>query len=93
MEHTNEEKPKYFECFQNQVFMLNGNFGIHNAKFCVRKPVVVENNVAGTMKSSFFVQVHPSGSNQAITHTLLLASNLHANESTKAGTLYSCAYI
>lgn len=44
------------------------------------------------MKNSGFVQVHPLRNNQAIAHTLLLASNLHANESTKAGTLYSHIY-
>lgn len=73
--------------------MPNINFGIHNAKFCVTKTVVVENNMAGSMKSSFHVQVYPLGCNQATTHTLLLASNLNANESTKAGSLYSHIHI
>lgn len=75
--------PKHLECFQIQVFVPNISLSIHNAKFCVRKTVVVENSVAGTMESSFSVQVHRLRINQAST----LAFNFGATESTKAGAL------
>lgn len=92
MEHISGEKNnKHFECFQIQVFMPSINFRIHNAMLSVRKTVIVEDNMAGTIKSTFFfVQVHPTGSNQAIANT---SGILHVYKNTKVGTLCSPIYL
>lgn len=87
------KKKNKIECFQIQVFMPSINFRIHNAKLSVRKTVIVEDNTAATMKSIFFclfVQVHPTGSNQAIANTLGI---LHVNKNTKVGMLCSLIYL
>lgn len=86
-----KKKNKHFDCFQIHAFMPSINFHIHNAKLNVRKAVIVEDNMAATMKSIFFfVQVYPTGSNQAITNTLGI---LHVNKNTKVGMLCSSIYL